>query len=67
MKALNEAQFEMEHYQSLLLQSQQTWAERFDRFNFVSVLLCPFGKKQKVKEKSVLFGLFYLLHTVWNF
>ena len=40
VKALNEVKFESEHYQSLLLQSQQTWAERFDRFDFITVLLC---------------------------
>ena len=38
MKAVNEAQFELEHHQSLLLQSQQTWAKRFDRFDFISDL-----------------------------
>ena len=38
MKAVNEAQFESVHHQSLLLQSQQTWAKRFDRFDFISDL-----------------------------
>ena len=36
IKALNEAQFELEHRQSSLLQSQQTWAERFDRFDVIT-------------------------------
>jgi len=35
-KALNEAQFELEHRQSSLLQSQQTWAGRFDRFDVIT-------------------------------
>jgi len=42
VKALNEAQFELEHHQSMLLQSQQTWAGRFDRFDCVTLLSCVF-------------------------
>jgi len=38
VEALNEVQFELEHRQSSLIQSQQTWAGRFDRLDHITTI-----------------------------